>query len=223
MPVIRRLTALTAAFAAALLLQACVEDLSTPAGESPPAPKLSAAEQAALVEDGRAVAEANCAACHAVTPDGQSPNAAAPHFRTLLARYNPETLETELVEGMSVAHAPMPQFQFNPKAAEALIAYLRSIQSSEPGAALVDMRCAKCHAVGVSGTSPYPGAQPFRNLGRRWNEQQLRDALKAGIIAEHDKAEARVPPMRLSDDEIASLLSYLRSIATKENPAPKRF
>jgi mono/diheme cytochrome c family protein len=199
------------------LLAACVDDLA-PAGPAQPAE--DAATQAALVEDGRAIAETNCAACHAIGKTGESPNARAPVFRTLLGGYNADVLETELIIGMRVAHKPMPEFQFDPVAAGALIAYLRSVQTADPGQALAEQRCAKCHAIGRTGTSPYPGAQPFRHFGRRWSRGQLRDALRTGIIVEHDNADVRVPPMKLTDPEIDVLLDYLDSIATKENRAP---
>ncbi|MCE9522606.1 MAG: cytochrome c [Alphaproteobacteria bacterium] len=210
----------SALFAAAVcgpLLAGCMDDLS--AG-SVAGPRLSD-EQTAQIEDGRAIAEGNCAACHAIGSQGDSPNPLAPRFRLLLSRYKADVLETELNEGMRVAHAPMPQFQFKPEATASLIAYLRSVQTRDPGLALVEQRCSRCHAIGATDTSPYPGAQPFRKLGQRWWRGQLRDALKTGIIVEHDTAEARVPPMKLNDAEIDALLAYLDSIATKENPAPK--
>lgn len=198
------------------LLAGCIDDLSSsgPRGAS-------TEEERALIEDGRTIAEDNCAGCHAIGRSGRSPNPAAPHFRSLLSRYSAEVLATELNEGMRVTHEPMPQFQFNPAATDSLIAYLRSVQTRDAGLALVEQRCARCHAIDATDTSPYPGAQAFRNLGRRWLRGQLRDALKTGIIVEHDKAEARVPPMKLNDAEIDAFLSYLDSIATEENPAPK--
>ncbi|MDZ4870494.1 MAG: c-type cytochrome [Alphaproteobacteria bacterium] len=201
----------------ALSLSGCVDE-TTPLARDPSA---DAAAQAALVEDGLAVAEANCASCHAIGATGESANRKAPIFRALLARYSAETLETELAEGMRVAHAPMPQFKFKPEGAAALVAYLRAVQTRDPGQALVEQRCAQCHAVGREGTSPYPGAQPFRNLGRRWWRGQLRDALRTGIIAEHDRADVRLPLMKLSDAEIDVFLAYLKTIATPANPAPK--
>jgi mono/diheme cytochrome c family protein len=197
----------------AFLLAGCMEDTRRLGATSE--------EQSAQIEDGLGIAEANCAGCHAIGRSGNSPNPAAPHFRSLLSRYNAEILATELNEGMRVAHAPMPQFQFNPAATDSLIAYLQSVQTRDPGQALVEQRCARCHAIGATDTSPYPGAQPFRNLGRRWWRNQLRDALKTGIIVEHDKAEARVPPMKLNDADIDAFFSYLDAIATEENPAPK--
>lgn len=79
-----------------------------------------------LVNDGRAIAEAQCSGCHAVGDYGESPLAAAPPFRTVLSRYRADVLEEELINGIRVAH-PMPDFQFNPQGADALIAYLQSI------------------------------------------------------------------------------------------------
>jgi mono/diheme cytochrome c family protein len=85
---------------------------------------------ASLANDGREIAEAQCAQCHAVDSYGESPHAQAPAFRAILARYDANVLEEELIAGIRVAH-PMPEFQFNPQGTDALIAYLRSIQ--EPG------------------------------------------------------------------------------------------
>ncbi len=82
------------------------------------------------IADGRAIAEAQCAACHAVGEFGESPNPAAPTFRTVLTRYRAEVLTEELTNGIQVAH-PMPDFQFNPQGADALVAYLRSIQQTQ--------------------------------------------------------------------------------------------
>lgn len=87
-------------------------------------------ETQGLIDDGRQIATAQCASCHAVGEYGDSPNPAAPTFRTLLSRYRPNVLEEELISGIQVAHA-MPDFQFNPQGADALIAYLRSIQTPE--------------------------------------------------------------------------------------------
>lgn len=101
---------------------------AAPQSEAPPAaaPEAAASDLAA---DGRAIAEAQCAGCHAVGEYGESPNPMAPTFRTVLSRYSAEVLEEELINGIQVNHT-MPEFQFNPQGADALIAYLRSIQQS---------------------------------------------------------------------------------------------
>lgn len=85
----------------------------------------------ATVASGRAVAETRCASCHAIGNHGESTVRAAPPFRYILDRYSAASLETDLSEGIRVAHA-MPTFNFDPKEADALIAYLRSIRSSAP-------------------------------------------------------------------------------------------
>lgn len=92
------------------------------------APQPTSAES--LANDGREIAEAECAACHAVGTYGASPNAEAPPFRTILSRYRADVLEEELIAGIRVTH-PMPEFQFNPQSTDALVAYLQTIQ--QPG------------------------------------------------------------------------------------------
>lgn len=107
--------------AAIFALTACASE------QAPASPPVD--QQAALAEDGRDIAEAQCAPCHAVGPYGDSPNPAAPPFRTVLSQYRADVLEEELINGIRVAH-PMPEFQFNPQGVDALIAYLRSIQEA---------------------------------------------------------------------------------------------
>jgi mono/diheme cytochrome c family protein len=91
---------------------------------------------------------------------------------------------------------------------------------STPGQLLVERRCARCHATGQTGVSPYPGAQPFRNFGQRWTREKLAQALHTGILAEHDASGVRFE-MRLNDQEIADFFNYLDSIATPDHPAPR--
>ena len=107
-------------FFTAIALCALASCAAPPADEAPVSPE-------ALARDGRDIAEAQCSACHAVGEYGESPNPAAPTFRTVLSRYRAEVLQEELIEGIQVNHQ-MPDFQFNPQGADALIAYLHSIQ-----------------------------------------------------------------------------------------------
>jgi mono/diheme cytochrome c family protein len=87
-----------------------------------------AAAQDDLIAKGRALAEENCARCHAVGGSGESPLAAAPPFRTLSERYPVSDLEESLAEGIVSGHPEMPEFVFEPDQVGALIAYLESIQ-----------------------------------------------------------------------------------------------
>lgn len=113
--------------ATAVVLASCAAQ--EPAPE--PAAVSVAAELDALAESGRDIAEAQCAACHAIGEYGESPNQSAPVFRTLFARYSAVALEQDLMEGIRVAH-PMPEFQFNPQGTDALIQYLQTIQEAPP-------------------------------------------------------------------------------------------
>jgi mono/diheme cytochrome c family protein len=84
------------------------------------------------IADGRAIAEAQCARCHAVAPGAVSPHPNAPAFSKLAARYAPADFQTILTEdfivGAHVGAGDMPTFRFDPKGADALVAYLKSIQ-----------------------------------------------------------------------------------------------
>ena len=70
----------------------------------------------------------DCASCHAVGRNGESPNKTAPPFRTLGQRYPVESLEEALGEGILSGHPDMPEFKFDAGEVGAIIAYLKSIQ-----------------------------------------------------------------------------------------------
>jgi cytochrome c len=83
-----------------------------------------------VVKAGAAIATTNCGRCHAVGRAGDSPNPKSPPFRYLARKYPLSNLEEALGEGIVVGHEglEMPQFQFDAKQVEALLAYLASIQ-----------------------------------------------------------------------------------------------
>ncbi|MGD9966368.1 MAG: c-type cytochrome [Hyphomonadaceae bacterium] len=115
------------AAAAMMVLAACASEPATQPADA----SRTATELEALAADGRDIAEAQCARCHAVGPYGESPDPRAPVFRTIFQRYNASVLEQELIEGIRVSH-PMPEFQFNPQGTDALIQYLHTIQDPPP-------------------------------------------------------------------------------------------
>jgi cytochrome c len=80
------------------------------------------------VEQGRAFAQANCAACHAIGRDGESPLQSAPPLRTLHRRYPVEFLTEALAEGLMTGHPAMPQFKLDLAQIGDLIAYLKSLE-----------------------------------------------------------------------------------------------
>ncbi|TCO16262.1 cbb3-type cytochrome c oxidase subunit III [Camelimonas lactis] len=85
-----------------------------------------------LAEAGRSIAEAKCARCHATGSVGASPHKEAPPFRELARRYPIDNLAEAFAEGLSVGHADMPEFRLSVGQTNALLAYLHSIQTSNP-------------------------------------------------------------------------------------------
>jgi mono/diheme cytochrome c family protein len=105
-----------ALLAAAMLLGAC-------AGTHPTTPT-----RAEIEARGAVLAQNQCSACHAVGRTGDSPAPEAPPFRALSPQYRVATLEQALKEGISAGHPAMPTFHYTTADADALIAYLQSIQ-----------------------------------------------------------------------------------------------
>lgn len=105
------------------------------------APAAVAAESPSITA-GRAVAQRNCASCHAIA-DGQSPLEDAPPFARLHDRYGAgglaELLEKGMIkdrprpleEGHRFLHPRMPAFPLDEDEVVALAAYLRTFESSE--------------------------------------------------------------------------------------------
>ncbi len=69
-----------------------------------------------------------CTDCHAIGKTGNSPFPPAPPFRDLHARYDVELLSEALVEGIVTAHPEMPEFEFDPDQADAIIQYLKTLE-----------------------------------------------------------------------------------------------
>lgn len=85
--------------------------------------------RSSLVERGQAIAQADCASCHALDAASPSPHAEAPPFRTLSERYPVASLQEALAEGIMVGHPDMPEFSFDPDEIDALIAFIESVQT----------------------------------------------------------------------------------------------
>ncbi|WP_127753268.1 cytochrome c [Devosia sp. 1566] len=95
-----------------------------------------AAQEYDPVEEGHALATMYCMDCHATETAGESPFATAPRFRDLHLRYDVELLSEALVEGIVTAHPEMPQFEFDPAQAAAIVAYLKSLKPGTPPGAI---------------------------------------------------------------------------------------
>jgi cytochrome c len=76
---------------------------------------------------GKALVEANCGLCHALSESGASFHPQAPPFREVFATYPPEMLAEALAEGISTGHPDMPEFVAEPDEIADIIAYLGTL------------------------------------------------------------------------------------------------
>ena len=89
------------------------------------------ADETDAVADGRALLEKNCARCHAIGAEGESPHKEAPPFRVVVTRYPPDDLAEALAEGLVSGHPDMPEFVFEPNEVGAITAYLNALRAQE--------------------------------------------------------------------------------------------
>ena len=76
------------------------------------------------------------------------------------------------------------------------------------GEDLLTRDCAKCHAVGRTGTSPHAGAPAFRTLAQRYPIESLEEALGEGIMSGHPD----MPEFEFDADQVGAIIGYLKSI-----------
>jgi cytochrome c len=78
-------------------------------------------------EEGRGLAEANCATCHSLDAEGASPFADAPPFRDVAKRYTEGELMDGFMEGLPVRHGAMPDWNMSEDQAIALSLFIMSL------------------------------------------------------------------------------------------------
>ena len=76
------------------------------------------------------------------------------------------------------------------------------------GKAIAEEKCARCHAIGKTGTSPLAQAPLFRDVVKRYPVDNLAEALAEGITVGHEA----MPEFELSPEQIADLLNYLATL-----------
>ena len=84
------------------------------------------------------------------------------------------------------------------------------------GRQIAEANCSRCHAIGLSGDSPYPEAPPFRTLSRNYRVDNLSEAFAEGISVGHPA----MPEFQFDPDDVDDLVAYLTSI--QEQPRPER-
>ncbi|MEO8112861.1 MAG: cytochrome c [Phenylobacterium sp.] len=84
----------------------------------------------------------------------------------------------------------------------------------ERGHFFVQRSCAGCHAVNALGDSPNAEAPPFRSVRMRHNEISL-ERMLADIS---QKGHFRMPPVYMSDAEIADIVAYIQTVEPARRP-----
>jgi cytochrome c len=93
---------------------------------------LAAASPAAMAQTpqqrGEVLARGMCSACHAIGKTGNSKHPAAPRFRNLDNQTNLSKMSRRLQGGLLTGHEAVPLFRFSSGDADAMVAYIRSVQ-----------------------------------------------------------------------------------------------
>ncbi|MEP2980474.1 MAG: cytochrome c [Lentilitoribacter sp.] len=80
---------------------------------------------------GKRILEANCAKCHAISAQGDSPHPDAPLFRELMQFYPVDAIEEAFSQGIETSHPDMPIFKMTELQVADVIVYLQSIQNEK--------------------------------------------------------------------------------------------
>ena len=83
----------------------------------------------AAADRGLALANRNCAGCHAVGQDGASPLAAAPPFRQVSTQFDQTALAEHLREIAATGYYKMPAGRLRQDEVEDLTAYINGLET----------------------------------------------------------------------------------------------
>ena len=89
------------------------------------------APDARTVAEGRRIAQSRCASCHSIDQSSVSPNPGAPPFREFAFLNDSNWVAYRLIDGMRLGHDNMPLFDFDVRSADALMAYIGSINDQD--------------------------------------------------------------------------------------------
>ena len=84
-------------------------------------------------------------------------------------------------------------------------------QDIKAGRHIAEQHCARCHAVGRKGASPFDKATPFRLIHKKYPIQNLEEAFGEGATANH----LGMPDFEFSPRAVSDLLAYMQSFTPK--------
>jgi mono/diheme cytochrome c family protein len=175
-------------------------------------------DSAAMIAEGKRLAEINCTRCHNIEATGESPLTDAPPFREIARNYDEPELVDGFMEGLAVRHPLMPDWEVTEPQAAALAAFVMSLgQGTKTGDSpavlgfdLVRANCARCHAVDQTSASTEPKAPPFRDVVKKYEPAALEEALAEGIVTGHDK----MPEFAFEPEQVTAIVAYLDTLRT---------
>jgi mono/diheme cytochrome c family protein len=88
-------------------------------------------------------------------------------------------------------------------------------ESLARGREIAETVCSTCHAVGRTGESPLAPAPPFRQLSRKYNVEDLQEALAEGISVGHPA----MPHFEFTPSDVTAMVGYLQSIQERPRAA----
>lgn len=177
-----------------------------------------AADDAKLIAEGKRLSEINCARCHNLEAEGESPLTDAPPFREVARNYDRVELIDSFMEGLAVRHPLMPDWDVTEPQAEALAAFVMSLGSGDKqdetqaarGFDLLTSNCARCHAIGEDDLSPNEKAPPFREVVKKYDPDALEEALAEGIVTGHND----MPEFAFEPADVTAIIAYLDTLKT---------
>ena len=85
-------------------------------------------------------------------------------------------------------------------------------QLNAKGKAILQDKCARCHAIEAIGDSPLPQAPPMRTIYTRFAEKELRAELSEGMVSRHRE----MPQIQFSDEDVYAIMTYLYKLASRK-------
>ena len=80
------------------------------------------------------------------------------------------------------------------------------------GRAVLQLNCARCHAIDLSGESPMKTAPPMRDIYARFAPRELQAELSEGMVS-HFKD---MPQIEFASEDVDAILAYLYQLSAQQ-------
>jgi cytochrome c len=88
------------------------------------------------------------------------------------------------------------------------------LDSVVKGRTIIEVNCARCHAIGKHDTSRHEEAPPFRVVVTRYPPEDLAEALAEGIVSGHPD----MPQFVFQPTQIEAIVAYLNTLSSSREP-----